>query len=139
MVEVTLRGYISAHRRDTADSTPPADSYMPVVPACVVVSALQACFVDSTKKKTRVGLSRPRPWTLKKTRAVLVHGRGDFGGVYLRPQTLWNRSDTTGGVLHGSTIHLCCHTCSPRCFQTLSKKKTRVGLTCDFSLTSTLD
>ena len=51
MVEVTLRAYISVHGRDTADSTPPADLYMPVVPACVVVSALQACFVDSTKER----------------------------------------------------------------------------------------
>ena len=54
MVEVTLKAYISVHRRDRTDLTPLADSYMPVLPACTVVYVPQAKS-RYLKKKTRVG------------------------------------------------------------------------------------
>ena len=41
MVEVTLKGCISVHGCDRIDLTPPADSYMRIVPACAVVSVPQ--------------------------------------------------------------------------------------------------
>ena len=65
MVEVTLTDYISAHRGHRTNPTSLADLYVPALPACAVISIPQ---VDSRylKKKTRVGLARP-----KKTRVGL--------------------------------------------------------------------
>ena len=54
MVEVTLKAYISVHRRDGMNPTSLADSYMPVLPACTVVYLPQVNF-EYLKKKTRVG------------------------------------------------------------------------------------
>ena len=54
MVEVTLKGYISVHRRRITDLTTCAGLYMPVLPVCTVVYVPLAESRDF-KKKTRVG------------------------------------------------------------------------------------
>ena len=51
MVEVALKAYIFVHRRDGMNPTLLADSYMPALPACAVISIPQVDFGYLKKKR----------------------------------------------------------------------------------------
>ena len=134
MVEVTLEGYISVHRCDRTDLTPPADSYMRIVPACAVVSVPQ---VDSRylQKKTRVGFQ------------LGLKRQGRFKSmveVTLNRYISGHRRDRTNlRTLAGSYIPVlpaCTVVYLPQVDLRYLKKKTRVGFgLVIFQSTSTLD
>ena len=133
MVEVTLKAYISVHGHDRMDLTPSADFCMRIVPTCAVVSVLQ---VDSAylKKKDKGGFASTQK-DKGGFRSMVEVTLKDYISVHRRDRT--NLRPLAGSYM--PVLSACAVVYVPQVDFGYLKKKTRVGLTCDFSATSTMD